>query len=806
MDSNPKLRIHVEEDLAREERLKQRLHTCMPEAKALAEQFETTTGWLLNYNAATPPGDLMADQAPTPVFGRFEISDMSAKWPVGKPTVSRAESERLLANINRLVARIERLELTQHQPLGTLIEVNEDSPVIPTNLSDKVANLLRFAKQEFSALGAAVYLLDEATTHLRLRSMIAPVPFAHEVESVRSLEHSLADLESLIGNKVNIHSREMGETWKIPKPFQFGWCVVLGTKNLPLGTLWIFFSDARNPSSKELDFLESLNHQLHSEISSREKSPSDPASELLQQELILASRSNDARLPSFAPEIDGWKIAGWTYRHGYLASTFHDWAVTPSGNLSVAVGQVSGPMLTSAMSLNNLRSLVSAHREYRHTSQSMAAKLNEQIWCHSPGDETAALIYVLIEPETNLAHLVNAGDGGVVFSGPRGIQSIDQFQSPLGMDLDTSYEQWEQVLKESDTFVMFSQGLRHAISESMPSANDADLLRTILLAHPGHPHAILSAIEERFFNSDFQHVAGDLSVVVLARNSQAAGVHEVAAEVSKSILAELRAEEGDLLESLVKRIEQPDDWDEDYYTGGDAGIDAEAFDEHWSHDESTFGVIDDDDQIPEIATEIATEAASQSSDPIIGETASGRSNQTTNQKEKPKAKRAPAARVAKSKSSAKKPTLSKAKAKTQAKLKAKSRAKATTRPKPKAVAKPKVKATAAPKVKAVPTPKPKAKAALKAKESTKLRTNANGKTDAANSKAKLTTVPAKVGSHPKPAPVAPAKIKPSRAAAAITPSAPVGKPQANQAKVTTPKSDAANVTPKPRSPRQTKKS
>jgi serine phosphatase RsbU (regulator of sigma subunit) len=596
MDSNRNLRIHVEEDLAREERLKARLSSCLPEAQALAEQFELTTGWLLNYSAVSPPGDFMADQAPTPVFGRFEISDMSAKWPPGKPTVSRVESEKLLANINRLVSRIERLELIQHQSQGTLIEANEDSPLIPTNLSDKVANLLRFAKQEFAALGAAVYLLDESTTHLRLRSMLAPVPFAPEVESVRSLENSLADLESLIGNKVNIHSREMGETWKIPKPFQFGWCVVLGTKNLPLGTIWIFFSQARTPSAKELEFLDGLNNQLYSEISSREKPQSDPTTDLLQQELLLASRSNDARLPSFAPEIDGWKIAGWTYRHGYLASTFHDWAITPTGILSVAVGQASGPMLTSAMSLNNLRSLVSAHREYRHTSQSMAAKLNEQIWCQSPGDETAALIYLLADPETNYVHMVNAGDGGVVYSGPRGIQSIDQFQSPLGIDLESTYVQWEQQLNESDTIVMFSPGLRHAISESMPSANDADLFRSILLTHPGHPHQILAAIEERFFNSDFQHVAGDLSVVVLARNSHAPDVHQISAEVSKSILAELRAEEGDLLDALVKRIEQPDQWDDEFYANVDATVDAEEFDEHWSQDESTFGIIDDEEQ------------------------------------------------------------------------------------------------------------------------------------------------------------------------------------------------------------------
>jgi serine phosphatase RsbU (regulator of sigma subunit) len=689
MDQNPNLRIHVDEDLTREERLRQRLNACCPEAQALAQQFETTTGWVLNYGVATPPGDLMAEHAPTPVFGRFEISDMSAKWPPGKPAVNRAESEKLLGNINRLMARIERLELAQHQSAGTLIEANEDSPLIPTNLSDKVANLLRFAKQEFSALGAAVYLLDEATTHLRLRSMIAPVSFAPEVESVRALENSLADLESLIGNKINIHSREMGETWKIPKPFQFGWCVVLGTKNLPLGTIWIFFSQARTPSDKELEFLEGLNNQLHSEISSREKpQTSDAETALLQQELLLAARSNDARLPSFSPEIDGWKITGWTYRQGYLSSTFHDWAITPAGNLSVAVGQVTGPMLTSSMSLNNLRSLVSAHREYRHTSQSMAAKLNEQIWCQSPGDEMASLIYALIDPETDRIDLVNAGDGGVVFSGPRGVYSVDQFQSPLGVDLDSTYERWEQVVQESETIVMFSQGLRHAISESMPSANDADLIRSILLTHPGHPHAILAAIEERFFSSDFQHVGGDLSVVVLARSTQAPDVHQVAAEVSHSILAELRAEEGDLLEALVKRIENPDQWSDLPYEASGSEIDADDFDEHWSQDDSTFGVIDEDDRDAEPAIEPASRnvvpAPDSNAQPEPSTKQAPVANSTSSNSGKTRARKAAAkskkreSSPPKNKSARKSKHTAKEKSKEKAKAKAKAKAKVRT--------------------------------------------------------------------------------------------------------------------------------
>ena len=120
------------------------------------------------------------------------------------------------------------------------------------------------------------------------------------------------------------------------------------------------------------------------------------------------------------------------------------------------------------------------------------------------------------------------------------------------------------MFRESETIVFFTQGLRHAIGETVPAVDDADLLREVLLRNPGQPHAILSEIEERFFASDFQHLAGDLSVIVIAKNSMPPGVNQLAAEASQSIAAELRAEQGDLLDALAERLEQVEEWDSDF--------------------------------------------------------------------------------------------------------------------------------------------------------------------------------------------------------------------------------------------------
>ncbi len=835
MEQNPKLRLHVEEDLAREHRWQQRLHVCLPEAKGLADQFEATTGWLLSYRSAAPVTEPTEDETQRSVFGRFEIADLSEKWPPGKPAVSRVECERLLAQINRLVGKIESMELDRQRATSAPVDATEDSPLLPTNNADKVANLLRFAKSEMSAIGAAVYLLDDATTHLRLRSMIAPAAFAPDVESVRPLENALADLESLIGNHVNIHTPEMGETWRIPQPFNFGWCCLLGTKNLPLGTLWIFFSQPRTLDAAKSEFLSSLSNQVYSEINSRENPESvDADSALLRQELLLAARSNDARLPSFAPEIDGWKLAGWTYRQGYLASTFHDWAVTPSGNLSVAIGQVVGPMLTAAMSLNNLRSLLSAHRDYRHSGVSLIAKLNEQVWCNSPGDEMASLIYALVDPETDQVQMVNAGDGGVVLGGPFGIQSIDQFQTPLGVDLETPYVQWERALQETETLVMFTQGLRHAISESVASACDADLLRPILLRNHGQPQAILAEIEERFFRSDFQHVAGDLSVLVLSRNSAPPNVHQLAAEMSQSILAELRADHENTLEALAKRLEHGDDWDDSTGYSPIIEVGRQDFDPDWSSDDvSDLSVLEPDtDDTPEIDEELAAptvEPAAKDSDPPVPQspakadsavkrqeakrgrsrtksTGSAKSKTTRPSKTPPQAstkssKKSPQKSPQKSsselsgkasaKSSRKTASLGNSQTKSQTKLAEKSAAKSNPAPKSKSNSTPKFKPKSKPESKSKPNAQAEAKinaqtdVKIKGETTSKVKDKASAKTQpAVKTRAAAVVTPA--AKSPKNPPAKPAGPKNSSGRAAktalLTPPKPTANPTQRPAK------------------------
>lgn len=559
MDHNPNLRLHVEDESLAQPSLRDRLLLVLPEAQEICQRFEQTTGWVLDYvgdqkTSAPGPGS-------APLFGQFEIVDLSEAVLPGQKAVHRGQCETLLNSINSLVTKLKHSETELHQwrtesdAAGrAVMDVH-----FSENSADPLSNLLRSAIDELSAqelavCGATLYLLDDETTQLKLRSSFgAPDDVVH-LPAVRPLEHSLADLEALVGNVVLINSPEIARSWKIPQPFRFGVCVMVGEPSLPLGTVWVFFEHATQLTSAQTQSLEVTAEKIANEVQSRRLGRQEENASPVEQELQLAATLNDCRLPSFAPEIEGWKVTGWTHRHGALAGVFHEWGVTPSGLLSLAIGEVAGPMLPAAMHANNLRSLLCAHRDYRHSGQSMVAKLNENLWYNSPGDDLASLIYLLLNPETNEIQIVNAGDGGVVMQIGTDVVSVDQFLNPLGAELDSEFLQRQQHLDHADTVVIFSQGLRNALCESTASVDDADLLKDILRKHRGQASEILNAIEQRFFASDFQAVAGDVSVIVICRSKSSPVASRQATVNETDILTDLENGDMDLLAALREEL------------------------------------------------------------------------------------------------------------------------------------------------------------------------------------------------------------------------------------------------------------
>ncbi|MDO4585945.1 MAG: GAF domain-containing protein [Planctomycetia bacterium] len=131
--------------------------------------------------------------------------------------------------------------------------------------SQRLTSLLKKGAITIDCQAASLYLLDNETTSLKLRSCWG-LPDERLTEPARPLRGALADLEALLGNAVILNESYLYELWKAPECFSTSICVPIQSSNAILGTIW-FFSDQKNDFCiQDLQILEIVSGRIALEL------------------------------------------------------------------------------------------------------------------------------------------------------------------------------------------------------------------------------------------------------------------------------------------------------------------------------------------------------------------------------------------------------------------------------------------------------------------------------------------------------------------------------------------------------------
>ena len=118
-------------------------------------------------------------------------------------------------------------------------------PEEPEHLANRLEAVLRGGAQAVGCHAAALYLLDEATSKLKLRSCWG-LPLDRLTAPPRPLQGAVADLESMLGHAVVLEDTPMMRHWRAPEEFAAAVCVPVSTSTTILGTLWMFSNAKRD--------------------------------------------------------------------------------------------------------------------------------------------------------------------------------------------------------------------------------------------------------------------------------------------------------------------------------------------------------------------------------------------------------------------------------------------------------------------------------------------------------------------------------------------------------------------------------
>lgn len=434
--------------------------------EAACQSFSDLTGWRLHYRPlGTFEADAALDRAWSLTVGEDEadaaelvLTPDTARRELPDPLPANLDTVRpwaelvggLITEVHRWRAAVWHREAELAAGIPVTIRTDEQR-----KLATHLESVLRGGAEAIGCQAAALYLLDDATSHLKLRACWQ-LPRARLLDPPRPLRGAVADLEALLGHAVALEDTRLLPHWKTPEDFPAALCVPVSTSSTPLGTLW-FFADRTRPFGDEQTHLAEIVAgrivaDLEREVLIREGLRSRQGDEARE----LLSRWQEEQRPTVVPLVDGWEVAGRCVQQDRLGGQFYDWCILPDGRLAIALGHAEGPALEASFTATTLQIVLKSHAAHRHDARGMLERLNEALWSYSPGNRFASLFYALIDPDTGTMQYASAGSVHALLWLQKGTKCLAQQSPMLGSDPDTVYHQASRVIGVCRSLAVFT--------------------------------------------------------------------------------------------------------------------------------------------------------------------------------------------------------------------------------------------------------------------------------------------------------------------------------------------------------------
>ena len=330
------------------------------------------------------------------------------------------------------------------------------------HLADRLEAVLRGTAELLDCYGAGLYLLDEATTTLKLRSQWGMGEQAILLPP-RLLEDSLADIEAMSGHAVVIEDATSNSQWDIPSQSKSAMCVPVTTATTILGTLWVFrdFREDFTPQQQNIAEITAgrLASDLERTVLTQEvrnlRNTHPPGTTMGDEKLVDATKAwSEGRLAHFAPLVDGWDLADCRTEAKRIGDFSH-WHTVDDDRMHLAIGSAHGYTSKEYSSIA-LQSTHAAHTAHDPSVKRLFEMMNQSLWTSSIEGEPSSLLHGILDPTCgSFQYAVVGGIFGFILR-PHGWEPLLASRQPLGVDCDFEVEVHRQMLMPGDILVVLS--------------------------------------------------------------------------------------------------------------------------------------------------------------------------------------------------------------------------------------------------------------------------------------------------------------------------------------------------------------
>ena len=439
----------------------------------LCYAFSDATGWPLRYESGAElrQDPVLKWSAPVdPGVGaalghlRIDLGD-SDDEPVARRREAKP-AQRLAAGIADLLGQLAAARRTvwhREADLAAGVPVIE-RPDEPRQLATRLRAVLKAGAKACDCDAAALYMLDEGTSELKLRSAWG-LPVERLMQPARPLDGALADLEALLGHAVALERAASFGPWHVPEEFPAALCVPVSTQTLPLGTLWLFSDRERDFSSTQTDLAEMTAGRLAAELERAMLITAQMESLDALRQIDAARRLQQSQLPQPIRLVEeGWELAGRSLAAGQVSGAFYDWYWLPGDALAIAVGEAGQTGIAGALTAAALRAAIRTHVEQGLAPGELIERINRSLWFTAGGDESATLLCGIVELPTGRLRYAWAGQPNAIWHSNTVSKIALAARPPLGVTTEIHFAEQSLEFAPGEVLVLSSRGIGNGSS------------------------------------------------------------------------------------------------------------------------------------------------------------------------------------------------------------------------------------------------------------------------------------------------------------------------------------------------------
>jgi serine phosphatase RsbU (regulator of sigma subunit)/pSer/pThr/pTyr-binding forkhead associated (FHA) protein len=178
----------------------------------------------------------------------------------------------------------------------------------------------------------------------------------------------------------------------------------------------------------------------------------------MEEDMRMAAEIQTGLLPSSAPRIPGWDLAGSNQPCRTVGGDYYDFAVE-RGRLLLALGDVSGKGTGAALLMTVLRAAVRAHWMEPSLADAVS-RINRTVCQNVPSSKYVTFFLASLDPATGRLDYVNAGHNPPILVRAGGdVDKLTFGGLVLGIFEGVSYEGGNVVMEQGDTLIVYSDGV-----------------------------------------------------------------------------------------------------------------------------------------------------------------------------------------------------------------------------------------------------------------------------------------------------------------------------------------------------------